>query len=143
MPVYNYDPKAVAVVFNATLIKGFADGDFVSVSYESDKWEHTSGADGEEIRTKSNDNRATLTLTLMQSSASNAVLSAAYLLDEAGNAGAFPIAITDTTGTSLVTGESAWIKKLPDFNRGKSATTVEWMISIANAKVFIGGNDTI
>jgi hypothetical protein len=137
MAIKTYDPKSVAIIFGGIIITGW---NSVSVEYEEDSYEHSVGADGEEMRTKKNDNRASMTLTLAQSSASNDALSLVAAADRASNGGVLPMLIKDNTGRSLVESESAWIKKTPSFNREAGPSDVEWMFSLSNAIMFHGGH---
>lgn len=139
MAIKNYDPKNVHVSLSGIPLSGFADGTFVSISFESDAWIHESGSDGEEMRTKSNDNRATCTITLMESSASNDVLSGLYLADKASSAGAVPFMVKDNNGTTLVTAVSAWVRKMTDISKGRSGENREWTISLSDCVAFAGG----
>jgi hypothetical protein len=59
MAIKTYDPKSVAIIFGGIIITGW---NSVSVEYEEDSYEHSVGADGEEMRTKKNDNRASMTV---------------------------------------------------------------------------------
>jgi hypothetical protein len=138
MAVKTYDPKQVAIYFGPVVISGWVTA---SVSYEDDSFEHTSGVDGEEMRTKKNDGRATLTLGLVQSSDSNDYLSGIAAADRLTNSGVLPLIIKDNSGRSLVESESAWVKKMPDFRREASPQPIEWMLSLSNAIVFHGGHD--
>ena len=85
MPVHTYDPANVIVSIGGTPMSGFADGTFVMVSRDEDIFSKVSGADGEVSRAKSNNRSGSLTLTLMQTSMSNDVLSAIAVLDEISN----------------------------------------------------------
>jgi hypothetical protein len=138
MAIKTYDPKQVAIYIGPVAISGWVSA---SVSFEDDSYEHTSGVDGEEMRTKKNDNRATLTLSLNQSSDSNDYLSGLHAADRLTNAGVLPVIIKDNSGRSLVESESGWIKKAADFRREASPQPVEWMLSLSNAIIFHGGHD--
>jgi hypothetical protein len=135
--IKTYDPKQVAIIFGGIIVAGWSN---VSVEYEEDAYEHSVGSDGEEMRTRKNDQRASMTLTLNQSSASNDALSLVAVADRATNGGVLPLLIKDNTGRSLVTSESAWIKKIPAFSREAGPGEVEWEFSLSNAIIFHGGH---
>lgn len=135
----SYDPKLVAVIVGGVPIQGFADGDMISVEFQEDSWEHLAGADGEEMRVRKNDARAEMTITLLQSSESNTWLAGLQLADEATGKAAFPVLFKDNNGATLMAAESAWVKKTPGITRGKSASNVEWVLSLSQARAFVGG----
>ena len=137
MAIKTYDPKQVAIILGGIIVAGW---NSLSVEYEDDAYEHSVGTDGEEMRSKKNDLRASMTLTLAQSSASNDALSILAAADRASNGGALPLLIKDNTGRSLVTSESAWIKKVPAFSREAGPSEVEWSFSLSNAIIFHGGH---
>ena len=133
-----YDPKSVAVIVGGVPLTGFAD-DMVSIEFQEDSWEHIAGADGEEMRIRKNDGRAEMTVTLLQSSESNSWLAGLQLADEASNSAAFPVLFKDSNGKTLMASEAGWIKKTPNISRGKSASNVEWVIALSQARAFAGG----
>ena len=139
MPVKSYDPKDVVVNVGGVPMQGFADGTYINVTRSNDSFTSVSGADGEVARAKSNDKRGEMTLTLLQTSLSNDVLSGFAKLDEAANAGVVPIIIKDLTGLTVLFSGNGWIKKPADFERGKEIANAEWSLELADMDVFIGG----
>ena len=140
MPVRTFDPKQVAVIIGGSVIGGFADGEFVRVSRTSDAYSKVTGTDGVISRAKSNDRSGEMTIILSQTSPSNDVLSAIHAADEATNAGVVPVAIKDLSGRSTYVSAFAWIRKSPDSSFGKEITNREWVLDMADYKVFVGGN---
>ena len=140
MAVHTYDPANVIVSIGGTPMSGFADGTFVMVSRDEDAFSKVSGADGEVSRAKSNNRSGSLTLTLMQTSMSNDILSAIALLDEVSNTGIVPVLVKEIgTDTILMSGEG-WIKKIPDASYGKEVENREWVLDLATVNMFEGGN---
>jgi len=80
-------------------------------------------------------------VTLMQTSASNAALTALHHADKStdGN-GAVPVAITDLRGTSLHASDSAWVVKMPDAGYGAKVGNREWTIETGPSINVVGGN---
>lgn len=136
--VTTYDPKSVALIIAGVPMGGFAE-DMITIEFSEDSWEHLTGADGEEIRIKKNDRRAELTVRFIQSSESNTFLAALQQTDEATGAGTFPVLFKDNNGATLVSSESAWIKKTPSITRGRGPQDVEWVLSLSQARAFVGG----
>lgn len=138
-----YDPNEITIMVCGIPIEGgFADGSFVEVDQDSDDFDDVVGTDGDVTRSKTNDRRATVTLTLMQSSEANALLSALNNLDrkQSNGAGVGPLLIKDNQGTSLYAAEKSWIAKPPTAGFDKKAGPREWKIRVADLERFDGGN---
>lgn len=140
MATKTYDPNSIAVVVNGILMSGFSENSIVKVSRNQDMWSDQIGADGTGTRSKSNDKSGKIEISLMQTSASNDVLSALAVLDEATNGGKVPVLIKDLSGTSLHGSEEAWIVKIPDSDYGNKAGTRSWVIATHSLSNFVGGN---
>ena len=143
MPVHTFDPANVIVSIGGTPISGLADGTFVMVSRDEDAFSKVSGADGEVSRAKSNNRSGSLTLTLLQTSMSNDILSAIAALDEISNTGVVPVFVKEMGATKPLTTLFAcegWIKKMPDASYGKEIENREWVFDLATVNMFEGGN---
>mgnify|MGYP000032262258 CR=1 FL=1 len=138
MAVKTYDPKSVVVTVGGYPISGFADGTFITVERSSDAFTKVVGADGEVSRAKSADRSGSVTFTLMQTSNSNAVLSAFAIADENTGAGVVPILIKE--GNSIVFAAEGWVRKLPNAEWGKEVGNREWVFDCAVIQMEHGGN---
>jgi hypothetical protein len=141
MALKKYDPKTVAVIFGGP-ITGFADGTFVSVEFDEDLFSKVTGADGESCRSKTNNQGARVTITLLQSSASNTFLSAALNTDlnsPLGD-GILPFFLKDLSGDTLMSAETAWIVKPANVEYGREVANREWTIETDNMQFNVGGN---
>lgn len=140
-----YDSKEVSIIFSALPISasgGYADGEFCKIERQTETFLTVEGTDGEVTRSKSNSKLIKVTISLMQSSSGNILLSAIHTLDEsAGNgAGVAPILIRDAQGTSTYFAGKAWISKAPDVMFDKTATARVWeLMAVEDARVD-GGN---
>jgi len=139
MTVRTYDPKNVVLTVGGAPISGYADGTFITVSRQNDSFVSVSGADGETARAKQNDKRGDLTLTLLQTSLSNDILSGIAVLDETSNAGVVPVILKDLSGATTYFSGSGWIKKPADSEFAKEVGNREWALELADMEVFIGG----
>ena len=140
MSVKNYSADEVTVIFNGIPVIGGAEGTFVSVSMDSPAWNLMVGSDGEAVRARSNNDSATFTVTLMQSSETNDAFSVVHNNDKLFKNGAGPFMLKDQNGTTLVTAQTAWIEKFSDIEYGKDASTRQWTIKTDKAIVDVGGN---
>jgi len=142
MALFDYSPDEVDVLVAGIPITGWADGEFLTIEMTTDAFTSVVGTDGEVTRNRSNDNRATATVKLMQSSASNDLLSALYNTDRLARngAGIGAFLVKDNQGRSLYAAAECWIRKHPDISFDREATAREWVIEIADLQVFTGGN---
>ena len=137
-----YDADLVTVAIAGIPVSGYADGEFLSITQETDAFSDVVGTDGEVTRSKTKDTRATVSLKLMQTSDSNDLLSALYNTDMSApnGAGVGAFLVRDRSGRSLYTGDACWIQKAPDVSFDREATSREWTIRVANLLRFDGGN---
>jgi hypothetical protein len=140
MAIATYDPGKIVVSFAGRLITGFADGTFVNAERTEDAFALTIGARGEGARTRSRNQSGTVTLTLMQSSLSNDVLSAIASADALAGSGVGEMFIKDLNGTTLIAAGNAWIKKLPSVEMGKDLSNREWVFECEALAINVGGN---
>jgi len=137
-----YDPKSVVVVFGFVSFHGFADGSMIEVERNEDSFTLKVGADGEGTRVRNANRSGKFTVKLMQSSATNAELSALLAADELASNGAsmLPFMVKDNSGYSLSWAEKAWIVKPPKPSYGKEVTEREWVFEATHINIVEGGN---
>jgi len=140
MAVKTYRSSEVSASLGGAALSGYGDGTFVSVAYNNDFFSLAKGADGEGLRSSSEDLSARVTLTLMQGSASNDVLSAFLLADINSDVGGLPFLLKDASGRMLFSSASMWIVKYPDVERGKEGSMVSWVIETNSLQGFVGGH---
>ncbi|MCP1404576.1 phage structural protein [Achromobacter insolitus] len=141
MSANTYAPGQVKIVMGAVALSGLAEDTFVTVAEIGEGISSVAGVDGEVARAMSRDSRLRITVTLLQTSASNDLLTAMHQADKAtdGN-GAVPIAITDLRGRSLHASDSAWVVKTPDAGYARQVGSREWVIETGPAINVVGGN---
>lgn len=121
---------------------GYADGEFVTIKYDSNAFNDVVGTDGEVSRSRSNDRRATVEVKLMQTSDSNDLLAALAVTDRtlSNGAGIGALMIRDQQGRAVYTASECWIMKEPDISVDRTPTERVWQIRVANLISFTGGN---
>jgi len=141
MAVKTYDPAFVSMFYGEIEIKGFSQDSAITVT-PVEKWSLQVGVDGEGTRSKTSDRSATITVSLMQSSATNPLLSAASALDDntPGGTGGKPLLIKDNSGDSVFSAETAWIEKDPDAEYNREATAREWTFRTDRMIPYYGSN---
>ena len=139
--LHTYNPDRIVVVFGGADIHGFSDGTFVEIQQLSDGISSKSGADGEIARAISQDNRHQVTITLLQTSGSNDVLSGYYEADRLTCGGTLlPILIQDLCGRTLFSAAEAWVVKKPNTVYSNEVSDRQWVIQTGKPLYFIGGN---
>jgi regulator of RNase E activity RraA len=139
----SYEPNQIVFIFGgADITEGLADGQFIQIVQPTDFAQTVVGTDGEVVRSRSNDYRAQITLSLLQTSEANDILSAAYNADRTSSNGVVvAIAIRDAgNGRQLYAASEAWIGKAPDVTFDRTATARQWRIDCANLARFDGGS---
>lgn len=142
MAVKLYDPESIIIAFGPNVLSGFAEGTKVRVERDEDTFTKKVGVDGEVTRTRNMNRAGSVTVMLMQTSASNLVLSALHNADELSPNGVsiLPLTVKDNAGNSLHTALSAWIKKTPASEHGKDVGEREWVLDTGPMVNVEGGN---
>lgn len=140
MSVRTYDPSSVIITIAGVPMSGFTEATFLEIDRNEPTWNMVVGADGLVTRSKTNNFSGTLTLTLKQSSPSNDVLSGLLAIDEATNAGVFPVLVKDLTGNSIYFAAQAWITQYANSTFDKDVSDRQWILSLAHADIFVGSN---
>lgn len=128
------------MIFAGIPFEGFADGTVITVAYNNPAATDLVGGDGEGARAMSNDFSGTVTCVLMQTSATNAALSAIARADRENGQGVYTLMVKDGSGTSIAQCETAWIEKIPDAEYGRELTNRTWVFKTDDLDSFIGGN---
>ena len=123
----NYSFTNVNVIFGILEVQGFAEGDdVVNIVFDTEQFTDTAGAKGDVTRTQTNDNRATVTVKLLQTSQSYKDLMNLYNIDRESGANVSPLTVINKETGETFVGNNAWINKAPDIVRGQNANTVEF-----------------
>lgn len=141
MKIYTSD-QIVASLGGIPLNTGRGDGMFIEIDMMNPAFTTRVSADGEVARSRSNDRRAKVSITLLQTSDSNILLSALHQLDllAPNGAGVAAFLVKDMNGTSLHTGAEAWISKPPKVAYAATIELRVWELEVANLIDIVGGN---
>lgn len=138
--VDTYDPKDIILIVSGAIITGYAQDSFLVVDRESDQVEDEVGAEGDVVRRITNDRRGSITVTLLQSSRSNLILSGLAKADELTGNGIFPVIVKDNRGLDLHLAPSSWIQKMPQTTYRSGIEGREWIIRTNELQMVVGGN---
>ena len=141
MALGTYSPDKVSINVAGHIITGYTETSFVDIEFSNDRITMEKGADGEVARVINSDDSAIITIRLQQTSSSNDVLSALFDADLISSSGAFPINVTDTSGSSSFTCDAAWITQYPTTTFSDGVEQREWNIQCGSLKLaHVGGN---
>ena len=136
-----YDPASVVITWGSLTISGFAPDTFCNVERAEDSVTTTVGADGFGTHTINRNRSGTVTVTLMQSSATNTALSRLANLDEISGTVSYPLTVRDLrSDATLCVAHSAKIKKQPASSFAKELGAREWAFTSIRIDMSTGGN---
>ena len=140
--VRTYNPDRVTVIVGGAPMQGFGEDTFVEIAPLADIVTSKAGADGEVARSIGTDRRHTVTITLMQTSPSNDVLSGLAKADQLTCGGAaFPILVQDLCGRTMFMAASAWVSQMPTQTFGREVNERQWQITTGAPTInLVGGN---
>jgi hypothetical protein len=139
--VRTFDPNKVIITWGPIIMTGFAEGTFMNITRsKGNLFDKSTGADGSVDRINKNATDFTITVTLKQTSLSNDLLSAAFLLDISLNTGKFPFVVKDLLGTTTFFAAQAWISKDPDPDFADALSTRAWTFDTGPGTNVHGGN---
>lgn len=134
--IYQYTPEEVQLIVAGVPIHGFADGTFITFEWAEDLYTTVVSADGEVSRARSANRSGTMTVTLKQTSDSNAVFEGLAALDVMSNKGVFTLSLLDSSNTEIFSA-SAWIQKPAGLTLSKGIENREWVIAIGRVYTIV------
>ena len=129
---HTYNPAQVSVAIGSHLVEGFAEGTFINATYRDPLWTYHRGlSSGARVR---NPNRAAeITITLLQTSPSNARLQQ-FLSRARADQGIdyFSLLIQNNSGGESAAADTAWIMGEPAITFSNGLENREWRIETGN-----------
>ena len=126
-----YDPSKVLVTIGGVVAKAFASGSMVVAKFAEDLNSVHVGTDGEGRHVVNKNRSGTFSIKLADYSPTNDAIQLLADLDQP-----FPIMIVDKTSLAAVAfSDSCKVQTLPDFERGKEATELEWVFSFVKGTI--------
>lgn len=124
-----YSAADVIVVVGDVIVTGFGEGDFITASYDEDRFMHKAGADGEVGIAKNANRMGSIEITVSSTSQANAELSDLFNLGSLGdNLVIVPVRVTDLSSNAIISASRCWLGVAPDFTFGKEITERTWTI---------------
>lgn len=135
-----YSVKDYSIIFAGQAISGFAE-EFFEVGFNGEGFTQTVGADGEVATNDDANESGTVTLNLLQTSASNEFFSTIFRTAKEGGQLHHDLLIRDANGKTEYVSADAVVKRIPDTSRGKEAGSNGWEILCGHLKGFEGGSN--
>jgi len=135
MATRRYSPAQVKITFGGILISGYAEGTFIEVERNEDRYTTQVGSLGEVTRTQNLNRTGKVTLTLMQHAPINALLQGFIDLDELGDTDPQDLSIKDLSNSMRCHADEAWITKAPKIERSKDSATIQWTFECAAIEI--------
>lgn len=114
--------------------------EFLKITQKEDTFTYQQGIDGEGVFSFSGASSVEVELTLLQTSAGNAVLSAIHTASLALGGSPAPLFIEDRNGTSKTASVAAMIKKWPDDQAAAEAGMIKWAFIVHDPIRFVGSH---
>lgn len=134
MAVKEYDPDLIDVVVDVFALSGWAEDAICEFEYDDEFYEIVKGVDGDVSRSRKVARTGKLTVHLLNTSESNAVLTglmAPGFTSGNGTADVFTVLLRDRNGASLVSCDKCWIQKAPSVAHAGKAQTRDWVIAMS------------
>lgn len=136
-----YAFKDVTVLFNGFPLSGFSDAaDAIAVERSVDAFSQLVGADGDVMAMMSSNKSGLVTLKLLQSSKSNAILDAVLKTQNAGLLSPVPFAVRDSNSLDLAIAEAAYPAGPPRLVYGPDHNEREWRLLLPSVEIFALGS---
>lgn len=138
MSVNTYSPSDVKLVIGGYTIAGW---DNLTIARRSQGFVTIPGIRGKHTRVPTGDSSATITVSLIQTSPSNDVLSAIHDLDLIEGTGRISLTLSDLSGRSVFNSVEAYITGYPDVTFSGQFEYRTWTIFCQTTDThYIGGN---
>lgn len=131
--VRTYAPQEVKIAWGGFPITGFADGEFVTITPNSDLTDEVIGAQGDVALTKIANWTGTVTFTLLQNADCNVYLSNLYFgQQKAKDIIRENLTITDPSGSTLYDCRDAHMKTAAPVTLGDGQNSKTWTFFVSN-----------
>lgn len=137
--VATYSPSDVSLSFGGYSVVGW---DNITISRTSPSFTTVKGIRGKHTRVPSGDTSATITLSIIQTSQSNDVLSEVHRLDIENGTGRLSITLKDGSGASVFSSDEAYIINYPETTYSGNLEMRNWTIFCQTTRSFIVAGNT-
>lgn len=141
MSVYTYAPSDVQLLIGGNhIVHGVIE---ISAKKNSKTFEIVKGIRGKNTRKRNRDTSCEISVTLLQTSTSNDVLSEIVSLDAQLGTGRLSLQLKDSSGSTLIKSDDAFIEDYADITFQETIQGRTWNIQCLTTSIFVvGGNAT-
>lgn len=132
MNVATYDAKDTTVIIDGTYITGFGE-DMITAEKEEDLFTPSVGAQGDVVKSITNNNLGTVAVTVQRTSPSKA-----FLMGLAKRTEPFPIWVINKKLGERVGGTMANLLTCPEFTSGAEAEDMEFTFQVFDLEMQVG-----
>jgi hypothetical protein len=131
--IKTYAPQNVKIAWGGFPLTGFADGEFVTITPNSDLTDEVIGAQGDLALTKIANWTGTVTITLLQNSECNLYLSGIYAAQQrAADIVRATMTITDPSGSTLYECRDTHMKTAAPVTLSDGQNSKQWTFFVGN-----------
>lgn len=131
----SYDPERTITTWAGILFQGVMDSEFLNAEHQEDAVSLHVGAQGFATFVENSNKSGIVTVTLAQTSITNAQLTAAFLARLKG-----PLLIEELDTAASASAAEVRIQKMPALKRGKDLSGVEWKLLVPKLLITQGGS---
>jgi len=136
--VNTYNPSDVYLIICGHQCESWQE---ITVERSTPSFKHIKGIRGKHTRVRDVDSSAIITITVMQTSETNDILSEVHRLDIESGTGRLEITLMDKSGTTLISSIEAYIPNYPAKTFSDTIEFIPWTIQCQSTEDFvIGGN---
>jgi hypothetical protein len=141
MALHTWSAKKFVIVIGGIPLTGFGDDAILTLTPAEADYEKKIGADGNVTRSANPGNVFDGTLTLMQTSLSNAQMTTIRELGRAlPGSDVKTIMVKDLLGNDIMSAPTCYIEQMGDITRAKEANVQEWNIVLVDPIIVLGGS---
>jgi len=137
--VYSAD-EVTCMVGGLNIESGRGDDEFLKIEQQEDDFSYKAGIDGEGVFSQNKNTYTLVTITLLQTSAGNAILSGLHTASKLAGGLQVPVYVEDRKGSSMLISAAGMITKMPDEAWAKEAGVTVWTIGVHQPERIVGGH---
>ncbi len=136
--INTFNPSAVHLSISGHKVHGITE---IAVKKNSQTFEIIKGIRGKNTRKRNKDSSCIVSISLIQTSTSNDVLSEILALDKELGTGQLSLQLKDISGSTLIKSDNAFIEDYPEATFQDTIQTRTWNICcLSTSEYVIGGN---
>lgn len=138
--INTFNPSSTTLLLSNHKVHGITE---IAVKKNSTTFEIVKGIRGKNTRRRNRDSSCVISVSLIQTSTSNDVLSEIVALDKEQGTGQITLLLKDISGSTLIKSDNAFIEDYPEATFQENISMRTWNIyCLSTSEYVIGGNIT-